>query len=187
MDAGTGRLRANPSACRLPVLVGLFLMLIALSLGRFASAADSVDDVSKWPFFTSKSGWSLKYPPALKIGTCRQCPDARAPGVLVIFSEASGSDSVLVEPLADKPPDKDLRVWLLELGKTSAGNRMGEEWFYLDGRLALRVTNQAPGSTSENVYVANGSKSLAIRISSSDPESFYPAARQALSTFRFSN
>jgi hypothetical protein len=106
-----------------------------------------------------------------------------------MFRDSSTGGSIIIEPLANKPSVQGVNEWLQETSShTVAGAAINQEWIYLDGRSALKVMNRPSGlSGTENIYVVNGSRTFAIRISDTHNVSFYQLARQMLSTFRFSN
>ena len=155
-------------------------------LAQGSAPADRIGSVSAWTTFANKAGWSIKHPGNLKIASCRQCPDPTATDVFVVFRDPFTSDSMMIEPLADEPRDQGLNKWLHRISNTIANPVIKEEWIYLDGWTALKVTNQGPDSSeNENIYFVRGSKTFAIRVSNTHNSAFYALYRQMLSTFRF--
>lgn len=183
--------KAKSPNCQVSVLKwGTIIGAMSLAMIWFlpaATAQDSAHDVRRWTTFTSKAGWRIKHPESWKVGSCRQCPDPTAADVLVTFRDSVTSESILIESLIDKPVNQSVNEWLREVSHTTiADARVREEWIYLDGRHALKVTDRQPESSeSENVYVLNGSRTLAIRLSSTHGAEFYSLYRQMLSTLRF--
>jgi hypothetical protein len=90
---------------------------------------------------------------------------------------------MMIEPLAEKPVRQSLTEWLEETSEATVANpRLASEWIRLDGRTALQVKNQGDGSAETlNIYVTNGSKTFAIRISNAHSELY----KKMLFTFRF--
>jgi hypothetical protein len=41
--------------------------------------------VANWKIFSNRAGWRIRYPAEWNTGSCRSCPDPRAPGVFVDF------------------------------------------------------------------------------------------------------
>lgn len=179
--------------CRLRKLVGSkcqkFIGIAALVwLAQAATPpVQQAEDSSRWATFTSRGGWSIKYPANLTVRSCRQCMDLAGPDVFVTFSAPSTDGLIMIEPLIDKPADQSVERWLNAISQQTVANpRVSEEWIYLDGLQALKVKNRSPDSSeSENVYVVNGSKTFAIRASNAQIAPFYMLYRQMLSTFRF--
>ena len=92
----------------------------------------------------------------------------------------------MIEPLAGEPRDQGLNKWLHRISNTIANPVIKEEWIYLDGWTALKVTNQgADSNENENIYFVRGSRTFAIRVSNTHNSAFYALYRQMLSTFRF--
>ena len=147
------------------------------------------DDVSKWKSFTNRAGWSIKYPSDWSIGSCNNCNDPTDPSVFVNLFPPSGHELITIDHLTDKPPDRSIDDWLVQLSKQTVANpRLNEEWGFLDGVRSLKVKNRSPGTgISENLYFVKGSKSFAIRASNTMDASFYSLYQQALSTFRFTD
>lgn len=163
------------------------LVLSGVSLVGGETPPQQHGDVSKWATFLNKSGWSIKYPTSMKIGSCRQCSDPTNPDVLVTFTDSSVPGSLIIERLADKPTNETVDKWLSETSRDTVANSVvDEEWMYLDGMPTLKVRNRGPGlSESENLYVAYGSKTFAIRASGTQDKKFYRLYLQMRSTFRF--
>jgi hypothetical protein len=181
-------LGTNPPGLKCKNFVRL-VVLGAVWLAQAASPPDQPGDVSKWASFVNRAGWSIKYPSNFRVGSCRQCPDPASPNVFVTFSDPSTAESIMIERLADKPADQTVDKWLQESSHDTVANlRVNDEWIYLDGMPALKVKNRKPDSgESESVYIVNGSKTFAIRASSTQTRSFYLLYRQMLSTFRFAD
>jgi len=159
------------------------VVLAGVWLARSATPSDNFEDVAKWMIFTSKAAWSIRYPGTLKVGSCRQCSDPTAPDAFVVFRDPSTGESIMVEPLEERPADQTIAKWLQEVSQATVANpRVSDEWIYVDGRPALKVTNKGADSIeTSNIYIVNGSKTLAIRISNTHKALY----EQMLSTFRF--
>ena len=166
------------------VTIGV-VSLLPLCAQETISSREDVD-TAHWKKFTNKAGWELKYPPTWSVSSCVQCPDPTAPDVFVFFSDDKSHEAVMIDHLIDKPPNKTLEQWLQETSITTVLTpRMSEEWFFLDGVPVLKVRNRNPDfGRSENIYLVNGSNTIAIRISNVDKPKFYLLAQQLLSTIR---
>jgi hypothetical protein len=105
----------------------------------------------------------------------------------VLLRDGASQESILIEPLADKPADQTIDRWLQEISAASVANPVAsQEWIYLDGLLALKVDNKSPnGTASENVYVVNRLKTFALHGWPTETKPFALLFRQVLSTFRF--
>jgi hypothetical protein len=128
--------------------------------------------VANWKIFSNRAGWRIRYPAEWDTGSCRSCPDPRAPGVFVDFMPHEGADingSVMVSPLRDKPRNMGLDAWFSEVERTANLNpRSSEHRFELNGKAALRVRylNSAAGGTEmEAVYVVAGARTFSIEFS----------------------
>ena len=152
-------------------------------------SATPVDDsdISRWKAFSSKAGWSIKYPASWKVGSCRQCPDPTDSDVFVTFLDPSTMESIMIEHLIDKRAEQTAEQWLTAVKRTTNLNpSVSEEWIFVDGEHALKVKNKNPDSgESENIYLCNGSKTFAIRASNIRNVSFYTRYQQMVSLFRF--
>jgi len=159
------------------------VLLMGMCLAQ-AAPPDTSEDAAKWATFMNKAGWAIKYPATLKVGSCRQCSDPTAPDAFVIFRDPSTGESMMIEPLIEKPADQNITKWLQGLSQTTVANpRVSDESIFLDGRPALKVLNKgADANETLNIYVINGSKTFAIRISNARNAVY----QQMLSTFRFS-
>lgn len=157
----------------------LFVLLLAN-----APAISQSSRVSQWRLFISRAGWSLRYPPQALPTGCRQCADLTAPDVAVFFS--FGGDGVMIEPLADKPPDHALADWLKAVARdTVLVPVINDEWIEVDGIRALKVRNGGAGRASDNIYFVHGLKTFAVR--SPDVQSKnYRLYLEILGTFHFS-
>lgn len=163
-------------------------IVTALWISCVAASQEGAGDSSNWKSFSSRAGWSIKYPGEMKVGSCRQCEDPTDPTALVTFASPQFGGSIMVERLADKPAGRSVDSWLHEVSRnTVAGRRANEEWIYLDGVPALRVENRDDRNSleSENLYVVSGLKTFAIRAADSGQAQFHRVFRQMLSTFRF--
>jgi hypothetical protein len=147
------------------------------------------EDTFQWATFTSRGGWSIRYPPNLHVSSCRQCEDATDPDVIVALSRSSGEVVVMIEPLADKRLARNTRQWLSEVAhETVLSPVASEQWIFIDGALALTVTNGASASDkTENIYIVHGVKSFAIHFPHIVDASVRAICEQILSTFRFSS
>lgn len=161
----------------------VYLVALAAQWSAPGAQFNNSQDSAKWLTFGSKSGWSIKYPANLKVGSCRQCRDATAPDVFVVFTDPSTNDSMMIEPLRDKPSDLSIGDWLQDLSKTTIANAsVSDQWTFIDGRPALKTVNKGANSNeTSNFYLVNGPKTFAIRISNANNALF----QQVLSTFRF--
>jgi len=160
----------------------LFLSAVPICLIGPARATERV-----WTTFTSRAGWTLKYPPNWRVGSCNNCSDATAPNVFVSFFDPSTSGMVRIERLKDKPADHDITTWLNHIEQTAVANpRLSEQWVSLAGRRALLVKTHNPDSTeSENVYVVDQSKTFFIQAAPIGDATFYSTYKRMLSSFRF--
>ena len=93
---------------------------------------------------------------------------------------------IMIEPLASKPPERNLDEWLGEVAAATVLNpRVRQEWIALDRQRALKVLSRNPDSTqSESIYVVHGSKTFAIRGPDLNVGS-YQVYQQMLASFRF--
>ena len=185
-------LDANPFFRRLNAAsVACLMTLSALSVASFAQVQPHFaegDNVSRWKTFASRAGWSIKYPPDWRISSCRQCEDPADPGVFVAFSASSGEVLIMIEPLADKTAGQSTQQWLNEVEHaTVLTPALTEDWLFIDGVPALKVINGAGSVRTENIYIAHGAKTLAIRLSDIRDSRTRSICEQILSTFRFSS
>ncbi len=179
-----------PEKARMPnrrLLTGLALLFMTsdpMCLPVTAAAAHASKD---WPSFTSRAGWTVRYPPNWQVGSCNNCTDPTAPNVFVSFFDPSTSGMVRIERLQDKPVDQGIGAWLNHVGQTAVANpRSSKHWMSLDGRRALTIRTRNPDSTaSENVYVVDQSKTFFIQASPVGDEGFYPLYKRMFSSFRF--
>lgn len=183
---------SRPS-CRSTTAVRVIRVLILISLNALSFAqiqpeANEAEDTSGWSTFASRGGWSIRYPSNLHISSCRQCEDPTAPEVPVAFSEPSGQIIVMVESLADKTAGLSSRKWLTEIAHdTVLSPPLSEQWTFVDGAQALTAINGASGSLqTENIYVAHGLKTFAIRFPHIRDSSIRSLCQQMASTFRWS-
>jgi hypothetical protein len=142
------------------------------------------EQTSGWKSFANRGGWTIKFPPDWKVGSCDQCADPTTED-LVTFADPSSGDLMLIEAFIDKPDGQTVDQWLNELSETTTLNpAVTREWASLCGERALRVVNDSPDSTeSESLYVVHGAKSFAVRMTRET--SAYPTFQQMLSTFAF--
>ena len=169
---------------RLP-LMG-FMLWSCFSSAQAAAPFDQPGNTSGWRSFTSRAGWTIKYPQNYQISSCNSCSDPTAPHVPVYFSDPTAGAIVIdVDQFIDKPPNYEAKEWLSKL-KHDVVLRpiVSEEWTSIDRVPALKVTY-----TSDYVrtYVVNDSKTFAID-SPSDfrgNPSLERVYQQMLSTFRF--
>jgi hypothetical protein len=171
--------------------IGRCLILAALTLALLAQAQPQIhrgDDISRWKTFASRAGWSIRYPPDWRISSCRQCTDPTGPGVFVFFSTASGEVHVMLDPLADKSAKRSTRQWLNQVQRATVLNPvLSKRWMFIDGVPALKVVNGTSDSDrTENIYLAHGAKTLAIRFSDIGDAPMRSICQQMLSTFRLS-
>ena len=138
-----------------PILVTIFCV-------AQASATASQDgDLSRWRTFTSRAGWSIKYPPDWRITSCNLCPDPTDPLVFLWFYDPQADEGVRIESLQDKPPDKSADEWLRSSARVLAG--VSGEKFWLDGRKALKTkVVYMDSSENETIYVVDGSNTFSI-------------------------
>jgi hypothetical protein len=94
----------------------------------------------------------------------------------------------MIESLADRGAGRSTRQWLTEVEHDTVLNPLvSEQWTFIDGAPALIAINGASSSEqTENVYIARGLKTFAIRFSHIKETSIRPVCEQMLSTFRFS-
>jgi hypothetical protein len=159
---------------------------------RFAAASLGIECPWCQPFkggevenFRKPGRWTISYPPQWQIGSCHQCSDLTDPNVFVTFFEPSTKAMIMIEPLADKPADKEVEPWLKEVGRDTVLNaQISEQWIVLNHRKALKVINGNQDSTSsENIYLLYGQKTFAIRTSRNTPS--YATYQRMLSTLNF--
>jgi hypothetical protein len=157
-----------------------------LSCAQVRQTAIEGEGVSTWVTFSSRGGWHIKYPRDLQISSCRQCEDPTAPDVYVAFSR-SNHVLAMVEPLADTPSGESTRQWLNEVARdTILSPVLKEQWTSVDNEPALIVINGASDSDqAENIYVARGGKTFAIRFPQVQDAKVRSVCEQMLSTFRF--
>jgi hypothetical protein len=166
-----------------PIIVGCTLFSVDATAQRNVPRSQTVN-VSRWRTFANKSGWTIKYPPDWRVGSCRQCPDPTEPNVSVTFyNPATRELLIMIEHLADKPPIQTVEQWLNDVkAATVLDPIVREEWISLSGMRALKVINRPPESTkSENIYLVHGSKTFAIR--AYPRRSSYPVYQRMLATF----
>src|SRR5215471_9464452 len=48
-------------------------------------------DTSKWKMFSSRGGWTLRYPTDWEVSSCNQCDDLTAPNIFVVFGPMKAS------------------------------------------------------------------------------------------------
>src|SRR5581483_10520244 len=135
---------------------------IALSLTCPVVAADASKG---WMTFTSRAGWSIKYPPGWQVGSCNSCLDPSDPNVFVTFFDPSTNGMLMIQHLKDKPADQSVEAWLNDVKQVVVANpRMSEQWISLDGVRALKVKTRNPDSTeSENIYAVDGSRTFFLQ------------------------
>jgi hypothetical protein len=94
----------------------------------------------------------------------------------------------MVESLADKAAGRSTRQWLTEAEHdTVLIPVLNEQWTFIDGASALVAINGASGSEqTENIYIAHGLKTLAVRFPHIQETGVRSVCQQMLSTFRFS-
>jgi hypothetical protein len=97
----------------------------------------------------------------------------------VAFGDPRAKDLIMIENLADKPPDQTVEQWLTDVTDTVTDDIVSETWVTVDGIRALKVIN----SVLENIYVVHGSRNFAIRVDRHSPS--YGQYRRMLSTVRF--
>lgn len=183
--------KAFSCSTRMPVLRlirAVAVMIVGVMWVAQAQTQDFEGDTSRWLTFTSRGGWSIRYPPSLHVSSCRQCEDPTAPNVIVSFSAPSGQILVMIDPLADKNAQEDTRQWLHEVGHDTVLSPVrSEDWAFIDGALALIVMNGPADATgTENTYIAHGVKTFAVRFPHIQEASIRSTCRQMLSTLRFS-
>jgi hypothetical protein len=173
---------------RLTRIVAAAIIGIVWFSQLYAQAIEG-EDTFQWTTFTSRGGWSVRYPPNLHVSSCRQCEDATDPDVMVAFSRSSGEVLVMIEPLADKRPARNTRQWLSEVAhETVLSPVVSEQWTFIDGALALTVTNGASASDkTDNIYIVHGVKTFAIHFPHIADAGVRAICEQILSTFRFSS
>src|SRR5271169_4329567 len=76
----------------------VFISLSVISFDQVQPEKIEGEDTAGWSTFTSRGGWSIRYPSDLHISSCRQCDDPTAPEVAVALSKSSGQVIVMVEP-----------------------------------------------------------------------------------------
>jgi hypothetical protein len=106
----------------------------------------------------------------------------------VVFSKPPGEVIAMVESLADKAAGRSTRQWLTEAEHdTVLIPVLNEQWTFIDGVPALVAINGASGSEqTENIYIAHGLKTLAVRFPHIQEAGVRSVCQQMLSTFRFS-
>jgi hypothetical protein len=119
----------------------------------------------------------VKYPRSWRAQSCRQCDDPTEPNAFLALSDPSGSQTIMIERLADKPEDKAAEVWLHEVARDTVLSPIQKErWITVSGSKALKIVNER----SENIYVTKGSLTVAIRY-----DRAVRSATQIISTFKF--
>lgn len=170
------------------VLLACVVAFAVLGASQAQAPPESIgrQEVPKWTTFTSRGGWSIRYPPELHVSSCRQC-DPTEPEVIVAFSGSSGQVVVMIEPLADRRDGLSAIQWLTELAHdTVSSPAVSERRTFIDGAPSVIVMNGAAGSNmTENIYVENGVKTVAIRFPHTADTSILSTCEQMLSTFRF--
>jgi len=146
---------------------------IVLTALLLCGAAAAQTDGPIWRSFSSRTGWSIQYPPGWKTGSCQSCSDAHAAGMYVDFFPPSNSERdgwVMVEPLAPRPANEAASDWLVEIAATANLNpQVMEQPFLVDGRPALRVRYRTSyGLLMEDVYVVAGRQTFSIQFGGSD-------------------
>jgi len=165
-------------------VVALFLFPSALPLSAVARYAQ-VQDTSGWKTLPNKAGWSIKYPPSWTVWSCHSCPDPTAPNVYANFGKPSpNGPHVMVEPLADKPPNEDVDKCLNLVKTTNNLNPIvSEDSISVNGLRGLRVKYRTAGHTAvEETYIVSGSKTFAISSALDNPRA-YAIYQQMVNTF----
>jgi hypothetical protein len=129
----------------------------------------------KWKTFSNRAGWSIAYPAAWSIGSCRSCSDPTAPDVYVNFfppnNQGAGS-SVMVQHLANQSSNMTLEQWFAEVKRTANQNpQVSEERIRLHGQEALKVRYRNAnngGYWMEAVYVVAHGQTFSIDFSGED-------------------
>src|SRR5689334_17890415 len=100
------------------ILVLLVVLSCFLTQGIYTQDITSIPDMSAWKTFVSRGGWTLRCPLNWVVSSCTMCIDLAAPNIYVIFGDTKGVTRLWIDPLRDKPQDKDADEWLNELKVT---------------------------------------------------------------------
>lgn len=163
------------------------MVIATISVAQQSPSASQPVNTSRWRTFTNRAGWSIKYPNKWRIASCRSCSDPTDPKVFVTFENPSTKELIMIEHLADKPPDQNAEQWLNSIKTaTNLNPPVSEDWILIDGTRSLKVINRNPDSSeSENVYTVRGSQTFAIRAKLNTPS--YALYEKMLSTLKFTN
>jgi hypothetical protein len=134
--------------------------------------AGQPQDTATWKDFSSRAGWSIKYPPTWAGRSCANAPDPRAANVTcVVFGQASGEGGIVrVQQLADRPSWVSAARWLDHVKRTTNGDRIvAEDTVFVAGGRGLRVQyGNAPGRTDMMTYVIIGARAFALMADAAD-------------------
>lgn len=179
--------------CGFRVKNGLKITATVISFLICVSAMGGSDE--HWKAFTSRSGWTIKYPIGWRIASCHSCSNPKAEGMFVDFfppekQEAGGW--VMVSPLACKPANTPADPWLTEVAANANQNpHMSEKRLTLGGNPALTVRYRtSKGSFMDEVYIVSGSHTFSIEFGGekdgTPPENAqnYPVFRGMVESFR---
>lgn len=141
------------------------MILVAITLVAMPKCSPS-QTRPRWKAFANRAGWSISYPAAWKIGSCRDCQDPTAPDVFVDFFPPKPADGwVIIEHLENKPQATPADAWLQGISTTANLNpRYREENLTLGGfpGLKVRYHNPSAGVDTESVYVVCGLETFEI-------------------------
>ena len=193
------------SRARLVVTVGAALLSAACPGGAdlpspaatsphaTAQHAYPARDFAGWQSFTSRAGWSVKYPPFWTVSSCTSCPDPTDPRVFVSLSGPSPHGGhVMIDHLTDVPRGSDVEEWLSDISRRVNLNRhITDERTAVDGRPALRVRYQhIDGTQGESLFIVDSPRTFYISFTRAwreEDDEFYTVHRQIVSTFTFTN
>lgn len=163
-------------------------------LRRESRSTDSraVHPDTDWKTLTSRSGWSVTYPPDWSPASCQSCPDPTAPGVFVSFGGLADEGRVMIELLESRPDSESVARWLQKVAKAANLNPIeSSRTAIIDDLPALEVRYQVPNNSAmETVYLVDGRRTFEISINGQHPNvgldtlPSYTRFRRMATTFR---
>ena len=168
---------------------------ICVVLGLVLQSQGQTDQ--SWKSFSSRAGWSIRYPSYWKISSCRACSDPTAAEVFAEFepppSANKDSSGVSIDRFAEKPSNKSALEFLSEMKATELKSRkprgLRERERTVGGFPALEFSYYDGGMGFEEVYVVAGSHSFRILFAALVRDQLeqldtYKVYRRMLTTFR---
>lgn len=172
--------------------LAVVIVLVAVIVGRWlVPHAPPVAAVEKshWKTFTSRGGWSIRYPENWQVLSCHTCTDPTEAGLFVIFYDPEDTKhGLMVDPIVDRAAGQNEKAWFDSVKTTANLNPIVEEAsMKVDGRPARRVLYQhKDGSQADDIYVLNGSHGYQIG-DMDRVQPAYPVYQQMLASFHFTD